>query len=83
MCWGAPPLQGKTISYEVDVQGNPFVKLTPTTKNYLLISRQKHALQMRVWTEFKNIPYADAFNNEEQYTVVSLPMQLISKSVSS
>ena len=65
----------KTIIYEVDVKGNPFVKLTPTTKNYLLYTDKKDLKQLRVWTELKNVPYCDAFNNEECYTAVSLPMQ--------
>ncbi len=30
---------------------------------------------MRIWTELKNIPYSDSFNNEELYTVVGLPYQ--------
>ena len=32
---------------------------------------------MRNWVVFKNVPYADHFNAEENYTVVSLPKQPI------
>jgi len=41
-CWNAPSLRQKIISYEVDVKNNPFVKLTPTTKNYLLFNESKN-----------------------------------------
>lgn len=71
--WGKPSMKWKQISYDVDVKGNPFVKVSPTTKNYILMEHQKHYLMMRLWTQFRNIPYADAFNPEEQYIAVSLP----------
>lgn len=36
--WGNVPINSyKRIEYEVDVVGNPFVKLTPTTKNFMLV----------------------------------------------
>ena len=76
-CWNAPSLKQKTISYEVDVKNNPFVKLTPTTKNYLLFNESKNLKQMRVWTQLLNVPYCDSFNNEENYAAISLPMQTL------
>ncbi len=63
----------------MDVSGtalSKFVKATPTTKKYVLLPQEsKHALQIRTWTELKNIPYADAFNNEECYQLFSLPLR--------
>jgi len=35
---------------------------------------------MRIWTELKNIPYSDSFNNEELYTIVGLPLQSVNPS---
>jgi len=68
-----PSQQWKQISYEVDVQNNPFLKLTPTTKNYLIVEQEPHHMQLRLWTQLKGVPYCDSFNAEEQYAVVSLP----------
>jgi len=79
-CWGKPSISQKIIAYEVDVKGNPFVKLTPTTKNYVLCTKEKNLIQMRLWTELKNVPYSDCFNNEEQYTIVSMPMKSLNAS---
>jgi hypothetical protein len=59
----------------VDVKGNPFVKLTPTTKHYLLYNDSKTMKQLRLWTQLQNVPYSDAFNNEENYVALSLPMK--------
>jgi hypothetical protein len=59
----------------VDVKNNPFVKLTNTTKHYIHFTNRKDLKQFRLWTELKNVPYCDAFNNEELYTAISLPMQ--------
>ena len=57
------------------MKNNPFVKLAPTTKHYILYTDRKDLKQLKLWTELKNIPYSDAFNNEECCTAVSLPMQ--------
>lgn len=55
------------------MKGNPFVKITPITKYYMIVEQQKHLIEMRLWSQFKGIPYADSFNPEEQITVISLP----------
>jgi len=52
-----------------------FVKDTPTTKKYILYQKDSQVIMMRIWTELKNVPYSDSFNNEELYTVVGLPLQ--------
>jgi hypothetical protein len=52
-----------------------FVGVTMTTKKYVLVTREKNILMIRTWTELKNVPYSDSFNNEELYTIVGLPLQ--------
>lgn len=63
--WGKKVQLHKQVSYEADVVGNPFVKIAPATKNFLLLDKEKHFIQMRLWTQFKNVPYCDAFISEE------------------
>ena len=70
----------KTISYEVDVKGNPFVKITPTTKYFILMQKQPYLISLRLYSQFRGIPYADSFNAEEQYLLFSMPMQPIDSS---
>lgn len=79
--WGEKVKQWKKVVYEVDVTGNPFVKVSPTEKNFLLVHKEKFKVVFRMWTQFKGIPYADSFNPEEQLTVVSLPKQPINPSL--
>jgi hypothetical protein len=67
----------KQIKYLVDVTDNPMVKVSDQTKTYLVDIKEKHLMIMRNWVVFRGVPYCDYFNPEENYTVVSLPMQPI------
>jgi hypothetical protein len=59
------------------VENNPFVKISHTEKTFMLYHKEKHHIQMRMWTQFKSVPYCDHFNPEEQYVLISLPKQPI------
>lgn len=63
--------------YEVSVENNPFVKISPCERTFMLFHNEKHRMEMRCWTQFRNVPYCDNFNPEEHYLVVSLPKQPI------
>lgn len=75
--WGKKVLSYKQMYYEVPVENNPFVKISPSEKTFMVYLHEKHRLEMRCWTQFRNVPYCDHFNPEEQYTIVSVPKQPI------
>jgi hypothetical protein len=79
--WGKKVTSMKQMYYEVPVENNPFVKISPSEKTFMLYLQEKHRLEIRCWTQFRNVPYCDHFNPEEQYVLVSLPKQPINPSL--
>jgi len=47
---------------EVQVKGNPFVKVAPTTKHYFLMERSERRLHVIVRNKNTDVPYCDSFS---------------------
>lgn len=50
---------------EIQVKGNPFVKVSPNTKHYMLVKNSDKEIVLRIYNQTKDVPYSDAFNVEE------------------
>lgn len=68
---GLKILMTKQVSLEVQIKGNPFVSVAPTTRYMKIIDKTENRLLMRITTKNKDIPYCDCFEVEEEYLVAS------------
>ena len=55
----------------MQMKDNPFVKVSPTTKNYLLLEKRDNFINIRIFNQMRDVPYSDCFNTEEHLIVVS------------
>ena len=70
----------KQIKFTQEEKNNAFIKSTDQIKTYLVDLQERYSLSMRVWTQCRNVPYADHFNPEESIAIVSLPKQPVDPS---
>ena len=66
-----PVLKHKVIFAEMQLKGNPFIKVSPTTKNYLLIKNSDSEVVVKVYNQTRDVPYSDAFNVEECWVALA------------
>jgi len=59
----------RELNVEVQVKGNPFVKSSPTIKNFKIIERTPTKIHMRVLNRVHSVPYCDCFGVEEDWWV--------------
>lgn len=59
----------KVIQSEVKVNDNPFVKVSYTTKNILLMKKDENHINLRIFNVVKGVPYCDSFNIEENWLI--------------
>ena len=56
----------------MQLKGNLLVKMSPTTKNYLLINQTDNLIHFKVFNQTRDVPYCDSFNLEEEWLITSL-----------
>ena len=56
---------------EVQVKGNPFVKVAPTTKHYFLLEKSDTKLFFVVRNRTTDVPYCDTFSVQEEWYLES------------
>jgi hypothetical protein len=59
------------LSANIQLKDNIFVKEVDTKRNYLLIRNTPTAVEYRIFTVTKDIPYSDTFNVEENWLITS------------
>ncbi|CDW71645.1 UNKNOWN [Stylonychia lemnae] len=69
--FGLKPLLHKILFVEMQMKDNTFVKVSPTTKNYLLLQKEDNMLNLRIFNQMKDVPYCDYFNTEENWIITS------------
>ena len=56
---------------EVQVKGNPFVKIAPTTKHYFVIEKTEKRLHLVIRNRTTDVPYCDSFSVQEEWLIES------------
>ncbi len=55
----------------MQLKDNTWVKVSPTTKNYLCLEHNDKIINLRIFNQVKDIPYCDTFNTEENWIIAS------------
>jgi len=53
------------------VKGNPFVKVSPTTKYFKLLEKTDTVVNFKILSKCTGVPYCDTFAIEEEYLAIS------------
>ena len=53
------------------MKDNAFVKVSPTTKNFLLMEKTESKISIRVFNRTRDVPYCDTFNTEEHWLILT------------
>eukprot|EP00347_Sterkiella_histriomuscorum_P012209 403369475 len=69
--FGLIPQSLMILGVEMQMKDNAFVKVSPTTKNYFLLQKTENLINLRIFNQMKDIPYADTFNTEENWIITS------------
>lgn len=59
------------IQVEMQMKDSTFVKVSPTTKNYLLLQKDDRLINLRIFNQVKDVPYCETFNTEENWIILS------------
>jgi hypothetical protein len=63
----------RTMSLEVQIKNNPFVKVAPTTRAFKMIENTSESLHFKILNRNHDVPYCDCFGVEEEWWVASPP----------
>jgi hypothetical protein len=68
---GRQVLQSCVITADIQVKDNPFVKVSPTTKQCKVLENTDTKVYIKSLAKVKDVPYCDAFSVEEDLLVLS------------
>ena len=67
---GKPVLQSSQMYVEIVMRGNPFVKLSPTTKYLKLLEKTETVVHFKILSKMTGVPFSDSFALEEDFLIL-------------
>jgi len=55
---------------EIVMRGNPFIKLSPTTKYLKLLEKTETKINFKILSKMTGVPFCDTFALEEDYLIL-------------